>query len=756
MRIVIILLLAGVAHAKPEFKATLCQSWSKTGQPAAITDQFFTDNTSVRLHLLAKAAVETGHKLHPVITMGSTRIALGNSQTTNGKSNIYGFGIRLAGTAWARIGGKFQFRIYWDDEKEPLVSVPFTIQVANRWALLVGISDYPPKGKGGPDLDASALDAERMRDLLVGSFGFQPDHVMLVTDLDATSVRLRKELTAMADKAGPNDAVIFYYCGHGTQIPDLNGDEPDGWDEALATADVKPPMLTTEEDLKLVLSDDDIGELLGRFKTKNVTVIFDSCHSGTAVRAGEGVQHVDAEGIYLPMSDEQNVGRKLVEKAQNARRKASKPKPDGLDVDQGYVFLSGARSWETGQTAPDGCFFSRELRAAMLNADGQSWDEIMHVVRPRVQRWNLGQSPQVEGASRRYPFSLTEAPADAAYERPTLAAIGGIDPARPQTLLAIAKKGKVALVSGQTSLADSTKGVVCDVFARGTRVKRGRVRLTGTMQAWQRAPGKVAYFAAAEVLSGEMHRGDRLVPTTMRVPNAKPSLGFTFLKHTTAQQQSAMMKTVKAFVRLLQADVTVRVPRGSLAGMDYIVFPELRNGKVMATVVTPTSVPVGTSTGSVREIAAGIQKLVKTRHDQFARFNRISNPSPAFRCRTVVIGSEHRTAGENIGCRVSIDKPAHIYVLTAMEGQKPFFLVESVGRHDPATEFKFEFATKAGTKGSLFVKVIASEKPLSLKGVQGAEALQKELRRVYPAGSGGDAFIATDGWADTVVRIDYR
>jgi len=54
------------------------------------------------------------------------------------------------------------------------------------------------------------------------------------------------------------------------------------------------------------------------------------------------------------------------------------------------------------------------------------------------------------------------------------------------------------------------------------------------------------------------------------------------------------------------------------------------------------------------------------------------------------------------------------------------------------------------------VKVIASEKPLNLKGVRGAEALQKELRRVYPAGSGGDAFIATDGWADTVVRIDYR
>jgi len=755
-----ILLLAAIAHAAPpKYKVTLCQSWNEKSQPEGITNEFFTDNASVRVILTSEKPAEAGHTLTPRIVRitdaGAEVVAGGEPLKLDGTSNLHGFGQGLAGAAWARQGGKFAYRVYWDDEKEPIVDAAFSIKVGQRFALLVGISDYPPLGEGGPDLPASADDAARMRDLLVEALGFQSQNITLVQDLDATAARLRKELAALAQKAGPNDAVLFYYCGHGTQIPDLNGDEADGWDEALATADQKPDLLTTADHLKLVLSDDEISDLLANFRTKNVTVIFDSCHSGTAVRAGEGLSFVDAEGVHIPMSDEQNVARKLVEAAQDAKRKQPKGVATGLDMDQGYVFLSAARSWETGMTNKEGCFFSKELRRAMRNADGQSWDDIIRVVRPRVHRWNIGQSPQAAGAVRRYPFSLTEAPKDAPYERPALAAIGGMEPGKPKTLLVRVGPGKIALVSGLQTLAVESKDVLCDVYMGGALGRmlapHGRVRLTGKTADWKPVPDKVHTFAAADVLSGYMRRGDRLVPLTVRVPDAVPTVGFTFYNRTTPQQRKAMQSALQSLVRLMKSDIALKIRlRAPLSSVDYIVVPEMKDSKMVAAVITPGSNLIGHSSGNPTTLAKGVSALVTARHQQFARFSRISNPSPDMRLRMVVKGGEsRRKAGTKIQCRAYVDRPAYIYVFAAMQGQAPTFLTQS------NSPLKANEDT-AGTKGKLALKVIASRKPLDVRSVRNAETLLQQLRKAYPAAEGGTEFLATAGWADEVVWIDYR
>ncbi|MGH7453324.1 MAG: caspase family protein, partial [bacterium] len=81
-------------------------------------------------------------------------------------------------------------------------------------------------------------------------------------------------------QGGSDPAVrVFHYAGHGHSIPDENGDESDGKDEALAPYDHRA---------RGYLIDDKLGEIYDRFgANSNLTLIMDSCHSGTSQRGPE-------------------------------------------------------------------------------------------------------------------------------------------------------------------------------------------------------------------------------------------------------------------------------------------------------------------------------------------------------------------------------------------------------------------------------------------------------------------------------------
>jgi hypothetical protein len=82
-------------------------------------------------------------------------------------------------------------------------------------------------------------------------------------------------------KAKPHSPVLFYFSGHGSQMKDeVNGDETlDHYDETICPYD------TRVGDVRDI-SDDEIAGLLYQLRTitDNVTVIFDSCHSGEATK----------------------------------------------------------------------------------------------------------------------------------------------------------------------------------------------------------------------------------------------------------------------------------------------------------------------------------------------------------------------------------------------------------------------------------------------------------------------------------------
>ena len=151
-----------------------------------------------------------------------------------------------------------------------------------KYALLVGITDYSRDGL--PKLDGCLNDVRDMRQELIDDFGFKPENIRVLTNAAATRDGIvkafREQLVAGAAKA-PNGQFLFYYSGHGFQTTDKNGDEK-----------LEDPNDTKDEtfmawDKDLV--DDDVDVLCRETRgapnfTGALTVILDSCHSGTATR----------------------------------------------------------------------------------------------------------------------------------------------------------------------------------------------------------------------------------------------------------------------------------------------------------------------------------------------------------------------------------------------------------------------------------------------------------------------------------------
>lgn len=89
---------------------------------------------------------------------------------------------------------------------------------------------------------------------------------------------VRNEIKEMGSRCGPNDVFFFFFSGHGLNVPDEDGDEEDGEDEAFATPDK-----SGELNIDNVLIDDDFSRYLDRFipPQTRILVVTDCCHSGS-------------------------------------------------------------------------------------------------------------------------------------------------------------------------------------------------------------------------------------------------------------------------------------------------------------------------------------------------------------------------------------------------------------------------------------------------------------------------------------------
>lgn len=153
-----------------------------------------------------------------------------------------------------------------------------------RRALCVGIDRYPTAPLGG-----CANDAREWRRIFQ-QLGFEEPQLLL--DGEATRSAILDTLTDLLRSSRPGDVVAFQFAGHGTQLPDLNGDEADGdtpgEDEALCPVDFDRGRFVIDDDLAAVFDQIPTGV--------SVTIFADCCHSGSNTRLAIGAPSVGSAG----------------------------------------------------------------------------------------------------------------------------------------------------------------------------------------------------------------------------------------------------------------------------------------------------------------------------------------------------------------------------------------------------------------------------------------------------------------------------
>jgi uncharacterized caspase-like protein len=148
---------------------------------------------------------------------------------------------------------------------------------ADKWALLIGVGDYIHGTRF--DLKGPVNDVRMMEELLLTKFGYEATNIRKLVNWDATKANIVDGVENwLASVAKPEDTVVLYYSGHGSQILDLSGDESDNRDEVLCPADIEYGSRGNE------ISDDELSTMFAKIKASDVTVIFDACHAGTGTR----------------------------------------------------------------------------------------------------------------------------------------------------------------------------------------------------------------------------------------------------------------------------------------------------------------------------------------------------------------------------------------------------------------------------------------------------------------------------------------
>jgi hypothetical protein len=278
-------------------------------------------------------------------------------------------------------------------------------------ALLIGVGQYRDRGMGA-DLPGIELDIGVMKEV-AENLGFKPAATRVLLNEAATLAAVRQALQQwLIEGTSPSDRVLLYYSGHGTQLPDDDGDEDDGLDEAWTLHDMAPARRHGRATLDGVLLDDELAEALARIPSRQVLVLVDACHSGTSTRSVFG---------GAPRLGVQQVVGKFYRVPQGEAAPAV-PAPRKVPRGDNHLAISAARDAEQSLATERGSVFTMALREA-IHARRESgrvsmrelWHEATRFIATRLDD-PLRFHPQLDG---------NLAMADVPVQLPSLAAGGG-------------------------------------------------------------------------------------------------------------------------------------------------------------------------------------------------------------------------------------------------------------------------------------------------------------------------------------------
>jgi hypothetical protein len=245
-------------------------------------------------------------------------------------------------------------------------------------ALIVGIDVYNPaneqlassRGEWG-NLDGCVNDAKAISDIITSRFGFENNNIKSLFNQEASRDAIIKEIENLIDKAQKGDVIFIYYAGHGSQVYNSLSTEVDKQDESIVPANM------------IDIRDKELAVLYNKLLDKGVilTLIFDSCHSGSVAR-----------GNSLPS----DFKTRHIDGSEIDSKDASKPQSP---EDRGALVLSAAQPEQLAKEArddngsPHGAFTVALIKALDQSPVGESSDMFFLRIKAIMQANGSNQEP---------------------------------------------------------------------------------------------------------------------------------------------------------------------------------------------------------------------------------------------------------------------------------------------------------------------------------------------------------------------------
>ena len=156
-------------------------------------------------------------------------------------------------------------------------------------AFMVGVSHYDTALTG---YQWNNINGVEDINLLSPVLKKQGCDLTMLLDEEATYENITRQLTTFTNKTKKGDIVYLHFSTHGQPVEDLNGDEDDGWDEAIVPIDAYKLYRKGVYEGKKHLLDDQLNLYVKKLREKIgpsgfLYVVIDACHAGSSSRAND-------------------------------------------------------------------------------------------------------------------------------------------------------------------------------------------------------------------------------------------------------------------------------------------------------------------------------------------------------------------------------------------------------------------------------------------------------------------------------------
>lgn len=167
-----------------------------------------------------------------------------------------------------------------------VLATAINVVAQERFALLIGIGEYP-KTSGWSAIHGDN-DVVIIKQLLIEQ-GFKNERISVITNSAATKSGIFAALNELRDNVMEGDVVYIHFSGHGQQVTDLDGDEPDHFDEAWIPFDARKHYEDGVYEGQNHILDDELNLYLNGLRSKvgtkgRIVLVADACHSGSGSR----------------------------------------------------------------------------------------------------------------------------------------------------------------------------------------------------------------------------------------------------------------------------------------------------------------------------------------------------------------------------------------------------------------------------------------------------------------------------------------